>query len=294
MRGDLARGLLPKITSRSAVPVLWFAGWCLGMAAVWTWLAFFLNAPARSQLERAFQYTVTSSGLAVVIALALGWGVALALHLLDTKRLRRWYYLLNFALNLHRSVPQFLGLLAGYVIMASLVQDSLFQAGWLQLILASSMTALFVFVEIADLIGERIRFYSALDFVNALLVCGVSELAVINREILLKNSLSHLVQKCVGVFGRSIFLVCSVDFIVSVGLSTDVNLVNFPVTLGSILAGIDSKQDILAIGAALTDWTLISGLFFEHLQGISAAFILVFTLLSIDRISQGLIGRYRL
>jgi ABC-type dipeptide/oligopeptide/nickel transport system permease subunit len=178
--------------------------------------------------------------------------------------------------------------------MGSLLHTALFQSAILQLLLASLITGLFIFVEISDLIRDRITYYSSLDFVNAMLVCGVGEFAIINREILLKNSLSHLVQKCVGVFGRSIFLVCTVDFIVSVGLSSDVNLVNFPPTLGNILAGIDSKQDILAIGAAITEPALIPGLFFEHLQGISAAFALVFTLLCVDRISQGLIARFRL
>jgi|WetSurMetagenome_2_1015567.scaffolds.fasta_scaffold206876_2 ABC-type antimicrobial peptide transport system permease subunit len=290
----MMRKLAGVLTSRGAVPWIWLGGWIAGLAGLWTWLVLFLNAPARALMERAFFFTFASSTAAVAFALLLGWGAAMVFHALDTPSRRRWYLLWNFVINLHRSIPQFLGLLGGYVVMATLLQTSLFQSAMLQVVLAAFVTGLFLFVEIADLIRDRIAYYSSLDFVNALLVCGVGEYAIINREILLRNSLSHLVQKSVGVFARSIFLVCTVDFIVSVGLSNEVNLVNFPATLGSILAGIDSKQDILAIGAAVGDPAMIPGLFFEHLQGISAAFLLVFTLLCLDRISQALIARFRL
>jgi hypothetical protein len=102
------------------------------------------------------------------------------------------------------------------------------------------------------------------------------------------------VQKAVSVFGRAIFLVCSIDFIISVGLSTEVSLTNFPPTLGSMLASLDSKQDILVIGSALTEPGLLPSLFFEHLQGIGVAFVTVFTLVCLYRISNGLVERHRL
>jgi hypothetical protein len=85
-----------------------------------------------------------------------------------------------------------------------------------------------------------------------------------------------------------------VDFILSVGLSTEVSSVNLPVTLGSFLAKTDSKQDILAIGYALLHPSQLSGLFFEHLQGLSIAFIIVFSLFSIFKISNGFAERHRL
>jgi hypothetical protein len=96
------------------------------------------------------------------------------------------------------------------------------------------------------------------------------------------------------VFGMAIFLQCSIDFIISVGLSTQASSVNFPVTLGSLLAKIDSKQDILAIGYAITHWSHIDNLFFEHLQGITVAFLLVFTLLCMYHISNGYARRHNL
>jgi hypothetical protein len=85
-----------------------------------------------------------------------------------------------------------------------------------------------------------------------------------------------------------------VDFIISVGLSSDVNDTALPVTLGSLLAKIDSKQDILAIGYSLTHPDYISHLFLQHLQGMTIAFLIVFSLVSIYHIANGYAERHRL
>jgi hypothetical protein len=73
-----------------------------------------------------------------------------------------------------------------------------------------------------------------------------------------------------------------------------VSLSNFPITLGGLLAKLDSKQDILAIGAVFTEPSSFPMLFFEHLQGVSTAFTIVFTLLCLYKISNGLVKRLRL
>ena len=151
--------------------------------------------------------------------------------------------------------------------------------------------ATFQFLEIMDLLVERIDFYRKTDFFNALLVCGVKELKIINKEIFLKSSRGHILNKLIALFGSTIFLQCSIDFILSIGLSTKISSVNFPLTLGNLLARIDSKQDILAIGHTLMNPTYFSNLFFEHLQGITIAFVIVFTLLCIYKISNALMER---
>jgi hypothetical protein len=61
-----------------------------------------------------------------------------------------------------------------------------------------------------------------------------------------------------------------------------------------MLAKLDSKQDILAIGTVFADPGVFPSLFIEHLQGISVAFLIVYTLLCMYRISNGLVERYRL
>jgi hypothetical protein len=56
----------------------------------------------------------------------------------------------------------------------------------------------------------------------------------------------------------------------------------------------DSKQDILAVGTILTDPGYAPQLFFRHLQGISVAFALTFTLLCIHQVTAGFVRRRRL
>jgi len=286
------RGLSHLFDSRK--DLLWALIWSGGVLSLWAWLNVALNAPARLQVQTASLNTALGALGVVVLSLAFGWATALTLHYLDRPRRRKLYFLVTFLLNLIRSVPQMVGMLMGYVVLTALIRGEALGAESAQLLAASAVTSLFVFQEVSDLIRERIRHYMQSDFVNALLVCGVREFTVINREILRKNSLAHIVQKGVAVFGSAVFLVCSIDFIISVGLSTDVSLSNFPPTLGSMLAKLDSKQDILVIGTVLADPSLIPTLFVEHVQGISVAFLIVFTLLCVYKISNGLVERYRL
>ena len=154
--------------------------------------------------------------------------------------------------------------------------------------------SLFIFNEVIDLIRERINHFKKLDFYNAMKVCGISENRIINFDILWKNSRIHILNKLIAIFGSAIFLQCTIDFIISVGLSTQVSSVSLPTTLGSLLAKIDSKQDILAIGNTIMNPSYFSHIFFEHLQGVTVAFLIVFTLLSVYKISNGFAERNRL
>ena len=274
--------------------LLWAMLWLGGLALTWVWLGLYLNAPARILVGAACIHTFSGALAAVAASLVIGWGTALFLHFLESTHRRTAYLAVSFVLNLLRSVPQIVGMLIGYVIVTGLTLDEALTSDTSRILATSLVTALFVFQEVVDLIRERIRHFESLEFVSALLVCGIPSRVIINREILLKNSMPYLVQKSVALFGRAIFLICSIDFIVSVGLSAEVSLTNLPVTLGSMLAKLDSKQDILAIGTALTDLHVVPTLFVEHLQGISVAFLIVYTLLCVYRIANGLMERYRL
>jgi hypothetical protein len=274
--------------------LLWMIFWIGGIVIVEAWLVLFLNDPARVRLQTAFVNTMLGAVVVVFVAMILGWGVALLLHALEAGRSRTAYLILTYSLNLLRSVPQMVGMLIGYAIITGLILRGTLPSPWAQILSTSLITALFVFQEVADLIRERVRHFEQMEFVNALLVCGIPPSVIINREILLKNSIAHMIQKAVALFGRAIFLLCSIDFIISVGMSTEVSLVNLPATLGSMLATLDSKQDVLVVGSALTEPELIPSLFFEHLQGVAVAFLIVYTLLCMHRISSGLMERYRL
>ena len=267
--------------------------WLAGLAALGVWDALFLNKPAFTLIRTAFANTLIACSLVVVLSLAMGWSVGVLLHFLET-RYRALYLAATFVLNLIRSIPQIVGILIGYVILTLLIQEEILRSQLSQLAWMALVISLFVFLEIVDLVRERIAYYSKLDFFYAMLCCGIKEGRVVNREILWKNSRAHLLYKAVSIFGAAIFLQCSIDFIVSVGLSTEVSLSNFPVTLGNLLAKLDSKQDILAIGRSFTNVSHLPSLLFQHLQGVSIAAIIVFTLFCVYKISHGIVKRYRL
>ena len=269
---------------------LWTGVWLGGILLTWIWNFNFLNTPARHQIESAFINMLIVSTLVIVVSTLLAWTYTMlfyfAFHPLKLTA--------NFILNLIRSIPQIVGILIGYIFITVLSQNQIMREDYLIISGMAIVLSIFIFPEIADLFIERISHFRRSDFYDAMLVCGIAEWHIVNREILLRNSISHIMNKLISVFGMAIFLQCSIDFIISVGLSTQISSVNFPVTLGSLLAKIDSKQDILAIGYSLTHWSHIDNLFFEHLQGITVAFLIVFTLLSLYHIANGYARRHRL
>ena len=229
---------------------LWLTIWIAGIAALGIWDALFLNRPAFEQIQSAFGHSALIALMALAAAVFLGWAAGVGLYFLEGHPLA---LPIQFLLNLIRSVPQIVGILAGYVLITFMMRRGALHSEMAIMVLMAFSTGLFIFLELADLIRERIDYYRSLDFVDAMRCCGIPESRIVHVEILWKNSMAHILNKLIALFGMAIFLQCSVDFIISVGLSTDVSPVNLPVTLGSMLARIDSKQDILAIGYTLTD-----------------------------------------
>ncbi len=269
---------------------LWVLVWLTGISMLWIWNYMFLNAPARYQVESAFFNTIIISGLVIIMTTLL----ALTYTFLQQFFMPAIQISGRFIINLIRSIPQIVGILIGYVLLTIVIQNEIIQNDFLIILCIAVILSIFIFPELSDLLIERIEYYKKTDFYNAMIVCGISKFHIIVREILFRSSPSHIINKLISIFSMAIFLQCSIDFIISVGLSTEVSSVNFPATLGSLLAKIDSKQDILAIGYAITHWNHIDNLFFEHLQGITVAFLIVFTLLCLYHISNGYARRHRL
>ena len=272
----------------------WLLLWIGGILLLLLWDYAFLNAPALAMFIRALENTIFAGMLVVLFSLIAGWASGVALFLSERRGHRLLYLLGSFLLNLIRSVPQIVGMLAGYVILTFVIERNGGIQGSTLLFWMSVITAGVVFYDVTDLIRSRIAQFAALDFYPAMLCSGVHESRILNIEILWKNSRAHLLQVMIGIFGMAVFLQCSIDFVLSVGLSTEVSSVNFPVTLGSLLATMDSKQDILAIGTTLTDPSYIPFLFTRHLQGISVAFAITFTILCAHNIATGYVRRHRL
>ncbi len=273
---------------------LWLFTWIGGILLIWIWDMVFLNNPALRQIEEGFINTFIISFMVIIFSLFFAWMIIIIDTTVNNIRFKGIKLLLTFILNLLRSVPQIIGILAGYILLTYFITGNVINNHLLIILFIALIISLFVFQEIVDLMRERIDYFKKSDFFNAMSVCGISEFRIINYDILWKNSRIHLLNKLISIFGIAVFLQCSVDFIISVGLSTEISRVNLPVTLGGLLAKIDSKQDILAIGQIFGNPLYIINIFVEHLQGITIAFLIVFTLLSSYKISNGYSERYRL
>ena len=271
----------------------WFGVWLSGIIFIWIWNILYLNKPALGQLESGFLNTLFISLLVIIFSIIFSWAITL-LYEIFNRRFPKLKIILIFIINLIRSIPQIVGILMGYIILTVFIQKGVLTSNWLILVSMAFIIAVFIFLEVFDLLRERISFYRRRDFFNAMRVCGISERYIINREIIWRSSRIHLINKLIAILGISIFLLCSVDFIISVGLSTNVSSVNLPVTLGSLLAKIDSKQDILAIGHSLSHWGYVFRLPYEHLQGITVAFIIVFSLVCFYQMGNGYARRHHL
>lgn len=267
--------------------------WLSGLLILWIWDKIFLFAPALKKLETAFFNTLFISLLATLLSLLLAWCLTMLSHYSRGHLKGIFHFPLNFGVNLLRSIPQILGILLGYIFISYQIEHNRL-GGLSTIIFIAIIISLFVFLEISDLMQERIQHFQKTDFYNSGRVSGISEFHLVNFDILYKNSWIHIFNKLIAVLGMAIFLICSIDFIISVGLSTDVSAVNMPATLGSMLAQLDSKQDILAIGTTILNPAYLPNLFFRHLQGISTAFLIVFSLFSIFKISNGFARRYHL
>ena len=272
----------------------WFLLWLAGLGLLWAWDLLLLNSPAFALIRSALFNSLLAGLLVVLFSMTFGWISGLLVYYLEGGGNKALYLVVTFVLNLLRSVPQIVGILLGYVVLTILIVHDVLRAPLIQLVSMSFVVSLFVFLEVTDLIRERIAHYKQLDFFDAMLCCGIKESRIINVEILRKNSLAHLVHKGVAVFGMAIFLQCSIDFIISVGLSTEVSSTNFPTTLGSMLARMDSKQDILAVSMVFSDVSYVADLLSRHLQGLNIAFIIVYTLFCMYNVANGLVRRYRL
>jgi len=272
----------------------WTLIWLVAFTAVGIWDFLFLNKPALKKVTEGFINTFSIAILVVLFTLCIGWTLTLALHYLGKNKNRSGYLVLTFVINLLRSIPQIIGVLLTYIGIAVLITNGIITNTILLFPVMAFCMSFFIVNELIDLMRDRIDHFMKLDFYNAMQVCGIAEHRIINFDILWKNSRIHIFNKLISIFGSAIFLQCSVDFIISVGLSTQVNAVTLPVTLGSLLAKIDSKQDILAIGNTLTNPLYFPNLFFSHLLGVTVAFLIVFSLMCIYHISNGYAERHRL
>lgn len=256
----------------------WLIVWLGGILILFFWDFYFLNKPAFSRVWLGFGNTLLVTAVSLFSALVFSFGISSMITLSRWNEKPVIAKIGEFILNLFRSVPQIIGLLTCFLILTVLVTSELVTGDTTLLAGFGISVGLVIFYEFSDMLLERIAWFEKTDFVNAFRTSGVQDFHLIFIEIWWRNGRSHLINKVINGFGSTLFLLCSIDFVLSVGLSSSVSSVNFPPTLGSLLAHIDSKQDLLAIGILFSDPGYFPSLFTRHLQGSSVAFIIVFTL----------------
>ncbi|NUQ80968.1 MAG: hypothetical protein HUU10_05085 [Bacteroidetes bacterium] len=272
----------------------WFLIWITGLLILLAWNLLFLNRPAMLRVWSGFGNTLMITVVSLCTATLLSVSFSLIMTLTRWNHHRWIFTMLDLILGTLRSVPQIIGLLLGFIILTLLIQADWLTSPTLILTGMGLTVGLVMFHEFTDMLNDRIAAFEQTDFVHASRVAGVPDRVLILIEIWWRNSRPHLINKLISGTGLTIFLLCSIDFVLSVGLSQTVSAVNFPPTLGSMLAHIDSKQDILSIGVLLSDPTYFWPMITRHLQGLSVAFLITFTLVCWFRIGNGYSGRHHL
>jgi len=184
----------------------WLVVWIGGMLLLWLWDSVFLNEPALARLQTAFVNSALTGFMVVVFSVAFGWAAGVWLHLLGRSKWKKLFGISALVVNLLRSIPQIIAVLVGYVVLTALLHEEIVRSISVQLLWISGVISLAVVLEVVDTVQARIEYFRTLDFVDAMLCCGISESRVINIEILWKNSRSHLLHKVIAIFGISIFL----------------------------------------------------------------------------------------
>jgi len=119
------------------------------------------------------------------------------------------------------------------------------------------------------------------------------EARIVNVEILWTNSLAHILHKLIQTFGWP-------SFSRRASTSSSPWAVDrcqpqqLPGHARNLLATIDSKQDILAVSVLFDDFSYITTLPFRHAQGLSTAFLIIFTLYCVYRLGNALVKRHHL
>ena len=283
---------VPLSYMRRRPDIRWLLVWITGVSLMLAWNAFFLNDPDMRILTEAFFQTLMISIASVMFAVAAAWAWINLSEWAVSRKLRLTGLCLNALYDVLRSAPQIIGMLIGYAMLTLFIQSEIIRQALPVMVVMAFTLGLVTAYEFIELFKERIGYFRQKDFYPAMRVCGVSEARIINRDILWYNGRVLLLQKCISVFGVVLFLQSSIDYIISVGLTTDISSVNFPASLGSVLAKMNSKQDILAVGMAFNEPSTIPILFTDHLLGISAAGLLVWTLICVFQITREF-TRYR-
>ena len=124
----------------------WMAVWLAGLAVVGIWDVLFLNRPALALVVEGFLNTVQIALMVLVFTLIYGWVATICLHFFHVRRHRLALLATTFMLNIIRSIPQIVGVLVGYVIIAGLIGNEVLTSNAVIFPLMAAIMSLFIFL----------------------------------------------------------------------------------------------------------------------------------------------------
>jgi ABC-type methionine transport system permease subunit len=148
----------------------WISIWIIGSFLLLIWDVLFLNKPAFQKVISGFFNTFIIALMVVLFTLMSGWLVTLLLHSLQSRSNKTLYLIVTFFLNLIRSVPQIIGVLFAYVAITLLVEGAVISSKPLIMVIMAACISMVIFLELVDLMRDRIDHFLRLDFYSAMRV----------------------------------------------------------------------------------------------------------------------------
>jgi hypothetical protein len=189
------------------------------------------------------------------------------------------------AVMLIQLIPQIVWLIIAYSFLNEIIVQ--YAIGYMGIISSSAIMFSFVLLPNVFLfLEERLNYEKEHGAYYPLRTLGVSLLRSILSEVLWRQNRVHLFLKMCALVASLFFLQISIEFIISVGLSETIGVINFPLSLGQLLVQIGSKQDLLAVAYSLFNPSYLSTLFSQHLFGLSIAFCIFTGMITSYKISS--------
>lgn len=223
---------------------------------------------------------IAITAVSVLLALILVFGLAVALLVVNEQfgGVRRLILLIPL-------LPQIVWLMIGYSFVNSWIvgqgiSDSV------TIFLSASLFAFVLLPEVFQFLEERLAHEKEHGAFFPLQTHGVSLPQLVIREVLWRQNRAHVLLKMCALVGSVFFLQISIEFIISVGLSETIGVINFPLSLGQLLTQIGSKQDLLAVGYALFSPSYGPTLLTQHLFGLSVAISILLGMIGAFKLSS--------
>lgn len=260
-------------------PFRWVIHYALLLITLLFWSLWQLNELDLIRLWRAFGVSMLIPTLAVAMTIIASIGL-IRLQLLDNSLIRLLIRLFRSGIG---AIPQIILLLIGYTLINQwmITEPNLSHVTVMWLIALIFM--LVSLPEWLDFVDNLIAVSKREGFYEPMLTLGISELRIVFKDVLWTANRAAIFNKLTLMFGSIFFLDIAMDFIFTVGLTADVQIANFPTTLGQLLASVQSKTDLFSIGRDLPQPWNWNNLVTANLFGTSVTLLIIGTIVTFYR-----------